>query len=142
MRFGIRRVSIATGCTGMTSRVSGMRMPEDALSQERLLRQREQLIRQELEEQLAQASQAWIQAQQELEQEAQARIQAQQELEQEARSRRSLLLRQLTRKVGSIDDRTLDLIDSLSTDQLESLGEDLLDFRAIADLTTWLERWE
>lgn len=163
-------------------------VPEDALTQERLLRQREQLMRQELGEQLDRErvqrlaeTQARIQAQQELEQEAQsriqaqqkleqeaqariqaqqelehearsriqvqqeleleaqARIQAQQELEQEERSRRALLLRQLTRKVGSIDDRTLDRIDALSTAQLESLGEDLLDFEAIADLTTWLE---
>ncbi|MBD2328182.1 Rpn family recombination-promoting nuclease/putative transposase [Alkalinema sp. FACHB-956] len=52
---------------------------------------------------------------------------------------RSLLLRQLTRKVGSINDRTLDLINSLSIEQLESLGEALLDFGSIDDLSNWLE---
>jgi hypothetical protein len=52
---------------------------------------------------------------------------------------RSLLVRQLTRKFGSIDDRTLDRINTLSIKQLESLGEDLLDFGSMDDLTTWLE---
>jgi hypothetical protein len=53
---------------------------------------------------------------------------------------RSLLLRQLTRKVGSsIDDRLSLQINALSIAQLESLGDALLDFESIADLTTWLE---
>jgi hypothetical protein len=60
---------------------------------------------------------------------------AQRSLERE----RSLILRQLTRKVGSVSDHFLDRINSLSIEQLESLGEDLLDFGAIDDLTTWLE---
>jgi hypothetical protein len=99
--------------------------PEDTLAQERVLREREQLMRRELEEQLVQ--------------EAQARLQSQQELEQEIRSYRSLLLRQLTRKVGAIDDPYLAQIDQLSTQQTAALGEDLLDFRAIDDLTSWLK---
>jgi Uma2 family endonuclease len=99
--------------------------PEDTLAQERVLREREQLMRRELEEQLVQ--------------EAQARLQSQQELEQEIRSYRSLLLRQLTRKVGAIDDPYLAQIDQLSTQQTAALGEDLLDFRAIDDLTNWLK---
>jgi hypothetical protein len=106
--------------------------PADVLKQERILRGREQLLRQQLEAELAQERN-------QRSEEAQARIQAQQELEQEMQSRRSLLLRQLTRKVGSIDDVTLDRVNSLSTTQLESLGEDLLDFESIDDLTTWLE---
>jgi hypothetical protein len=52
---------------------------------------------------------------------------------------RSLLLRQLIHKFGTIDDSTLDRINALSIEQLESLGEDLLDFGSIYDLTTWLE---
>jgi Uma2 family endonuclease len=102
--------------------------PEDTLAQERVLREREQLMRRELEEQLVQ--------------EAQARLQSQQELEQEIRSYRSLLLRQLTRKVGAIDDPYLAQIDQLSTQQTAALGEDLLDFRAIDDLTNWLKNQE
>jgi hypothetical protein len=85
--------------------------PEDALTQERLLRGQEQLIRRELEERL----------------------------ELEARSRRSFILRLLSRKFSSIDDLTLDRVDHLSIEQLESLGEELLDFASIDDLVTWLE---
>jgi Uma2 family endonuclease len=130
--------------------------PEDALTQERLLRGQEQLIRRELEErleqearsrlqaqqELEQEARSRLQAQQELEQEARSRLQAQQELEQEARSRRSFILRLLSRKFGSIDDRTLDHINQLSIEQLESLGEELLDFASIDDLTAWLENRE
>ena len=52
---------------------------------------------------------------------------------------RSLILRLLTRKVGLIDAQTNDRINDLSIVELESLGEALLDFRSIDDLTTWLE---
>ncbi|MEB3292983.1 MAG: DUF4351 domain-containing protein, partial [Synechococcales bacterium] len=52
---------------------------------------------------------------------------------------RSLILRQLHRRVGTIPDRTLDRIQTLTLPQLELLGDALLDFSAIADLTTWLE---
>jgi hypothetical protein len=52
---------------------------------------------------------------------------------------RSLLVRLLNRKFGEIDDLTLNRINTLSLEQLESLGEALLDFRSIYDLTTWLE---
>jgi hypothetical protein len=51
---------------------------------------------------------------------------------------RSLILRLLTRKIGSISDLTLDRINKLSIEQLESLGEALLDFGSIDDLTSWL----
>jgi hypothetical protein len=52
---------------------------------------------------------------------------------------RSVILRLLNRKVGTIPDHTLDRINALSIAQLESLGEALLDFGTIADLTTWLD---
>ena len=54
-------------------------------------------------------------------------------------AQRSLLIRQLTRKVGPIPVNTIDRINNLSIEQLESLGEELLDFDAIDDLTSWLE---
>lgn len=53
---------------------------------------------------------------------------------------RAILIRLLNRKFGFIDDRTLDQINTLSIDQLESLSENLLDFESIDDLTNWLER--
>nr|WP_242041860.1 DUF4351 domain-containing protein [Alkalinema sp. FACHB-956] len=57
----------------------------------------------------------------------------------EERGERSILLRQLNRKFGALDDRTLDRINVLAIEQLESLGEALLDFGSIEDLTTWLD---
>lgn len=114
--------------------------PEDALAQERLLREREQLIRRELEEQLEQGSLARMQVQEQLKQEALARMQVQEQLEQETLVRRSLVLRPLTRKLGAIDAGTLAQIDTLSIEQLESLSEDFLDFETIGDLTTWLDK--
>ena len=57
----------------------------------------------------------------------------------EETGRRSLILRLLTRTVGLIDDQTNDRISNLSIVKLESLGEALLDFRSIDDLTTWLQ---
>jgi Domain of unknown function (DUF4351) len=44
--------------------------------------------------------------------------------------------RQLNRKVGSVQDSALELINALSLEQIESLGEALLDFESINDLTT------
>jgi hypothetical protein len=55
------------------------------------------------------------------------------------RQARSLLLKQLARKVGAMPDRIVDRINALSIEQLESLGEALLDFGSIDDLTNWLD---
>ena len=55
------------------------------------------------------------------------------------RGERSLILRQLNRRIGTIPDRTIDQINKLSLTRLESLGEALLDFSAIEDLANWLE---
>jgi predicted transposase/invertase (TIGR01784 family) len=55
------------------------------------------------------------------------------------KGQRSLVLRQLTRKVGALPEHILDRITTLSLAQLESLGEALLDFTAIADLSAWLD---
>ncbi|MCU0570387.1 MAG: DUF4351 domain-containing protein [Oculatellaceae cyanobacterium Prado106] len=59
-------------------------------------------------------------------------------IEQGAQRERSLILRQLNRRVGEIPAPTLEQIQALSLEQLESLGEALLDFTSIADLTQWL----
>jgi Domain of unknown function (DUF4351) len=52
---------------------------------------------------------------------------------------RSIVLRLLTRRFGPLTDRTIAQITTLSTTQLESLSDALLDFSTIEDLTTWLE---
>ncbi len=92
--------------------------PEDRLKQERLLRGREQLIRQQLEAELAQA-------------------QIQRSVAEQAP--RSFILRLLTRKLGPIDAAMLDRVNLLSIAQLESLSEDLLDVGSIDDLIRWLD---
>jgi hypothetical protein len=56
----------------------------------------------------------------------------------EEKAQRSLVLRLLNRKVGALPDRALDRINRLPSEQLEFLGEALLDFASIADLDHWL----
>lgn len=70
---------------------------------------------------------------------AEERGQAQGQAQGQLQGQRSLILRQLTRRVGELPDRTLEPINALSIEQLELLGEALLDFTTIANLTHWLE---
>ena len=51
----------------------------------------------------------------------------------------NLVLRLLTKRVGPITPNVEAQIRGLSLPQLESLGEALLDFADLADLTTWLQ---
>ncbi|MBD2494112.1 DUF4351 domain-containing protein [Nostoc sp. FACHB-280] len=51
----------------------------------------------------------------------------------------TLILRQLNRRVGAISDELQRQIQALSLEQVEALGEALLDFVVIADLETWLQ---
>ncbi len=51
---------------------------------------------------------------------------------------KSLILRQLTRRVGELPESVRIQIDTLSLMQLESLGEALLDFSNLSDLEVWL----
>jgi predicted transposase/invertase (TIGR01784 family) len=53
---------------------------------------------------------------------------------------KSLILRQLTRRIGTIAPPLETQIRSLSLTQLEALGEALLDFSEPADLENWLEQ--
>jgi predicted transposase YdaD len=55
---------------------------------------------------------------------------------------RSLIIRQLTRRVGELSLPLLGHMETLSLEQLENLGEALLDFQAIADLESWLSTLE
>jgi predicted transposase YdaD len=55
---------------------------------------------------------------------------------------RSLILRQLTRRVGELPQQWRDRVNRLSLEQLENLGEALLDFQGIGDLETWWDTSE
>ena len=59
-------------------------------------------------------------------------------LQQGLQSERGLVLRQLARRVGVLSQRAQASIARLSFEQLENLGEALLDFREARDLTRWL----
>ncbi|MCF4970276.1 DUF4351 domain-containing protein [Nostoc sp. CMAA1605] len=51
-----------------------------------------------------------------------------------------LIVRQLNRRVGNIDSSLIEKIQQLSIEQLEILGEALLDFATVADLELWLNQ--
>ncbi|MEH2250805.1 DUF4351 domain-containing protein [Nostoc sp.] len=51
-----------------------------------------------------------------------------------------LISRQLRRRFSDIDASLVEQVRSLSAEQLENLGEELLDFPEIADLVAWLEQ--
>lgn len=55
---------------------------------------------------------------------------------------KSLILRQLTRRVGEVPESVRTQIETLSLTQLESLGEALLDFSNLSDLEVWLAQQE
>ncbi|BAY96493.1 hypothetical protein NIES37_04260 [Tolypothrix tenuis PCC 7101] len=52
---------------------------------------------------------------------------------------RSLILKLLNRRLGNIPDVLLSQIQALSLEQLEAVGEALLDFSTLADLERWLQ---
>jgi predicted transposase YdaD len=49
-------------------------------------------------------------------------------------------LRLLNKRFGEIDSVTTERLQVLSTEELESLGEALLDFSNMSDLVAWLEQ--
>ena len=51
---------------------------------------------------------------------------------------KNLILRLLHRRIGEIDALLIERITGLSIEQLENLGEALLDFSSVADLEAWL----
>jgi predicted transposase YdaD len=55
---------------------------------------------------------------------------------------RSLIIRLLTLKLGELSQDVLEQIETLSLEQLENLGEALLDFTSMNDLQAWLETIE
>ena len=54
------------------------------------------------------------------------------------KGQRVLVLRQLRKRLGTLDERSESRIEALSSVRLEELGEALLDFSSLDDLTTWL----
>jgi hypothetical protein len=55
------------------------------------------------------------------------------------RGEQQLIIRQLNRRIGEIQSSFIDTIRTLTIEQLELLGEALLDFSSITDLEQWLE---
>ena len=51
-----------------------------------------------------------------------------------------LVLKQLNRRIGEIPQNLTERIRELPLNEIESLGEDLLDFQSLSDLVSWLER--
>ncbi|MGF1489107.1 MAG: DUF4351 domain-containing protein [Prochloraceae cyanobacterium] len=49
-----------------------------------------------------------------------------------------MVLRLLKRRIGQISDTEEVQINSLSQEKLEALGDALLDFQTVEDLTNWL----
>jgi hypothetical protein len=86
------------------------------------------------EEELMALSEAFL----EWEQATEARIR--QETRQEARQEegRSLVLRLLNRRVGTLPETIQTQVETLPLERLEMLGEALLDFTGLADLENWL----
>ncbi|AOW98944.1 transposase [Moorena producens PAL-8-15-08-1] len=50
----------------------------------------------------------------------------------------ALIMRQLKKRFGEIDTKTISKIEKLTIEELENLGEDFLDFNNITDLENWL----
>jgi hypothetical protein len=59
-------------------------------------------------------------------------------IEQGIERERSLILRQLHRRIGALPEPLQEQVTALAIDQLEALGEALLDFSSLADLEHWL----
>ena len=70
----------------------------------------------------------------------QAKEEGRQEGKQEGKQEgeKNLILRLLHRRIGEIDALLIERITGLSIEQLENLGEALLDFSSVADLEGWL----
>jgi hypothetical protein len=56
----------------------------------------------------------------------------------EVRGAREIALRQLNRKFGTLPEAIATQVTQLSVEQVQTLGEDLLDWLSIAELEQWL----
>ena len=57
----------------------------------------------------------------------------------ELKGEQQLIIQQLNRRIGEIESSFIDTIRTLTIDQLELLGEALLDFSTVTDLEQWLQ---
>ena len=55
------------------------------------------------------------------------------------RGEQLLIIRQLNRRIGTMDSSLIQQVQKLPVEQLEELGEALLDFTSVTDLQTWLQ---
>jgi predicted transposase YdaD len=53
---------------------------------------------------------------------------------------KTLVLKQLTRKLGDLSSQNRAKVSALPIDRIESLGEALLDFSSLSDLESWLSQ--
>jgi hypothetical protein len=60
----------------------------------------------------------------------------------EQRGQRSIVIRLLARRIGILPVELRSKVEQLSSEQLESLSEALLDFGNLTDLTNWLTHHE
>ncbi|MBK1989636.1 DUF4351 domain-containing protein [Sphaerospermopsis aphanizomenoides BCCUSP55] len=60
-------------------------------------------------------------------------------LQEGLKKEQQLIIRQLNRRIGEIDSSLIQRIQTLSVEQLEDLGEALLDFGSVADLEAWFQ---
>jgi hypothetical protein len=60
----------------------------------------------------------------------------------EARGETKLVVRQLSRQVGQVSEEIVAKIGELPIEQLEQLGEDLLDFNDSQDLANWFQHFK
>jgi predicted transposase YdaD len=56
------------------------------------------------------------------------------------RGKRDTIIRQLTRRIGTVPPQVQAQVQNLSIEQLDELSEALLDFAGVADLTAWLQQ--
>lgn len=56
------------------------------------------------------------------------------------RGKQDTVIRQLTRRIGTVPPQQQELVQSLSIEQLDELSEALLDFASATDLTAWLQQ--
>ena len=54
--------------------------------------------------------------------------------------RQAVILRQLRRRLGGLENATERRVSDLGAESLELLAEDLLDFTSVCDLNQWLDR--
>jgi predicted transcriptional regulator len=62
-------------------------------------------------------------------------------LQQRIERDKELIIRQLTKKLGTINEDLQTQVKALNIDDLETLAEDFLDFNSLEDLQQWLSKF-